>query len=82
MHRVTNHVLLRQRGLDLATTKLALFVGMFYSHNLAWLPMVIERTCLGIRLNPRVCFEGAQIKGLLFSKISQPKMGVWCNLGD
>ncbi len=82
MHGVTNHVHLKQRGPDLAKPKLTLFIGAFYSHILVWLPMVIKRTCLGIRFNLRVCFEGAQIRGLLLGKISEPKKGVWCNLKD
>jgi hypothetical protein len=54
IHGITNHVLLRQKGPDLAKPKLTLFVGMFYSHTLMWLPRVIERISLGMKLNPQV----------------------------
>jgi hypothetical protein len=54
VHGIANHVLLRQRGLGLAKPKSAQFVGTFYNHTLVWLPKVIERTCLGIKLSPRV----------------------------
>ncbi len=82
LHGVANHVLLKQSGSGLAKPKSALSVGAFYSHTLAWLPKVTERTSLGMKLNPQVCFEGTQIGGLLFNKRSEPKKGVWCDLGD
>jgi hypothetical protein len=50
MHGVANHVLLKQRGPDLANPKSTLFVGTFYSHTLAWLPKVTKGTSLGMRL--------------------------------
>jgi hypothetical protein len=56
VHGVANHVLLKQRGLSLVKPKLAL--GAFYSHTLAWLPRVIERKGLCMRLNPHVFFMG------------------------
>jgi hypothetical protein len=49
VHGVANHVFLRQKK-----PKLALFVGMFYSHTLTLLLKVIERTSLGMRLNLQV----------------------------
>ncbi len=49
MHGVANHVLLKQRGFDLAKPKLALFVGTFYNHTLAWLPKVTKGTNLGMK---------------------------------
>jgi hypothetical protein len=54
VHGIANHVLLMQRGAGLVKPKLALFVGAFYNRTLAWLPRVIERTSLGMKLNPRV----------------------------
>jgi hypothetical protein len=38
--------------------KLKLFIGMFYSHILVWLPKVTERTCLGMRLNCQMFLKG------------------------
>jgi hypothetical protein len=58
VHGVANHVLLRQRGSNLAKPKLVLSIGMFYSHTLVWLPRVTKRTSLGMRLNP-LMFQGA-----------------------
>lgn len=56
VHGVMNHVLIRQRGSSLAKPKLAL--GVFYSHTMAWLPRVIERKGLCMRLNPHMFFMG------------------------
>jgi hypothetical protein len=80
VHGATNHVLLVQKGFGLTKPKLALSVGAFYNHILAWLPKVTERIGLGMRLNLQVCFEGAQIGGLVFNKIREPKKDVWCSL--
>ncbi len=66
----------------MAKPKSALSVGTFYGHTLTWLPKVTKRTSLGMKLNFQVCFEKAQIGGLLFDKRSKPKRGVWCGLGD
>jgi hypothetical protein len=82
MHGMTNHILLKQRGSGLAKPNSTLSISAFYSHNLMLLPKVIKRISLSMRLNPQVCFEGAQIGGLFFDKISKPKKGVWCNLRD
>jgi hypothetical protein len=54
VHGIVNHILLRQRGFDLAKPKLALSIGAFYSHTLVWLSKVIERMGLGTRLNLQV----------------------------
>jgi hypothetical protein len=82
VHGITNHVLLKESEFGLAKPKLALSVGTFYNHSLVWVPQVTNEIGLGMRLNPQVCIEGAQIGGLLFDKISEPKKGVWCNLRD
>ncbi len=54
VHEIANHVLLKQRGHDLAKPKLTLFVGVFYSHTLTWLPRVTKRIGLGLKLNLQV----------------------------
>jgi hypothetical protein len=53
-HGVVNHVLLKQRGPNLVKPKLTLFIGVFYSRTLTWLPKVTERTSLDMRLNLQV----------------------------
>jgi hypothetical protein len=58
VYGVTNHVLLRQRGFGLVKPKLTLYVGVFYNDTPAWLPRVIERKGLGMRLNPHVFLRG------------------------
>ncbi len=75
VHGVVNHVLLRQRGLGLAKLKLTLSIGVFYSHTLKWLPRVIERIGLNMRLNHQV-FWGCQKRGIFLHKRSGPKRGV------
>jgi hypothetical protein len=55
---VMNHVLLRQRGFGLAKPKLALFVSVFYSHTLTWLPRVTKRKGLGMKFNFHVFLKG------------------------
>jgi hypothetical protein len=54
MHGIVNNVLIKQRGPSLAKPKLAPFVDAFYSHTFVWLPMVIEKTGLGMKLNLQV----------------------------
>jgi len=73
VHGMMNHILLRQKGFGLGKPKLALFVGVFYSHTLTWLLKVIERKGLGMRLNLHVFLKGAQIKGLSIGKKTSPR---------
>jgi len=56
MHGVMNHVLLKQKGLGLglAKPKPTLYVGAFCNHTLAWLPKVIKRISLGMKLSPQM----------------------------
>jgi hypothetical protein len=58
LHGVANHVLLRQRQIDLAKPKSTLSIAVFYCHTLMWLPKVTERIGIGMRLNP-LMFQGA-----------------------
>jgi hypothetical protein len=58
VHGVATHILLRQKGFDLARPKSTLSIVTFYNHTLMWLPKVTERTCLGMRLN-LLMFQGA-----------------------
>jgi hypothetical protein len=43
----------KAKGSGLAKPKLTQSIGTFYSHTLVWLPRVIEKIGLGMRLNPQ-----------------------------
>jgi len=54
--------------------KSTLFIGVFYSHILAWLPKVTDKTCLGMKLNLQMFLKGPKEGKCCLVKEKNPKV--------